>query len=861
MASRWRFLLFVALMFASAAKTQSPPPSVAPSGIVNAATFVNASSTTPVVARGSLISIFGTNLSTSTAPAPDAPYPTQLGRTRVWLANIAAPLLYVSPTMVNLQVPFELPESLTSVHLVVENENGISAPVQVNLVAQDPGIFAIFDQRGNQVGGANQPRAGDVLTVFATGLGWVTPPVASGLPAPGAPPSSAVLLPVVRINGRDLRAASAILAPGYVGVYIVKVTVPADVQGPVAVSLLPASGAFAGLVGATGPTGPTGAQGQAGEQGPAGATGAVGPTGPPGSPGAQGQQGPPGAAGAQGPAGPAGVTGATGATGPAGPVGSTGPTGATGPTGPAGATGATGPQGVQGLMGLQGIPGVTGSTGPMGATGPPLSFQGTWSNTTTYQTGDAVYHNGSTYISLSSGNVGNTPSAGAPWAVVAAAGAVGAPGPTGPTGLAGATSATGPAGATGATGATGAAGPTGPTGPTGATGATGPAGPTGPTGAIGPMGPTGPAGATGVAGPVGPTGPTGAIGPMGPTGPVGATGVTGPVGATGPTGAVGPMGPTGPAGATGVTGPAGPTGATGAVGATGPTGPTGVTGPQGPQGLQGFTGPTGATGPTGSPVTFLGAYSAVVTYSTGDAVSFTNGSSYISLQSLNTNHQPDISPTWWAVLAQAGATGATGVTGAIGPTGATGATGPTGANSTVAGPTGPTGATGATGPTGPTGAASTVPGPIGPTGPTGPTGPGGAGSLFMGNVFNQAAPTTVFYWGLETGGNPSNSALFGSQTPLAFGCAFDSLYMVATPTAVPSQAATYDYVLIVDGSATALTCSVTVPSGALANTTYTCNATGSVSVTAGHLVAMRATLTSAAGSQFTGRVAHGLHCQ
>jgi hypothetical protein len=136
-------------------------------------------------------------------------------------------------------------------------------------------------------------------------------------------------------------------------------------------------------------------------------------------------------------------------TAPAGPTGATGPAG---PTGPAGAAGATGPQG---------------ATGPSGATGAPVSFQGSWSNLVTYAAGDAVFFNGSSYISLSASNLANTPSSGAPWALLAEQGS------------------------TGVTGATGATGPQGPTGPTGAIGAAGAQGAVGPSGAMGPTGPAG----------------------------------------------------------------------------------------------------------------------------------------------------------------------------------------------------------------------------------------------------------------------------------------------------------------------------------------------------------------------------------
>src|SRR5439155_18900145 len=82
-----------------------------------------------------------------------------------------------------------------------------------------------------------------------------------------------------------------------------------------------------------------------------------------------------------------------------------GSTGSTGSTGPTGLTGATGPSGATGISGLTGSTGGSGPTGPIGPTGPPVTFQGTWSNLTTYAAGDAVFFNGSSYISLSGGNV------------------------------------------------------------------------------------------------------------------------------------------------------------------------------------------------------------------------------------------------------------------------------------------------------------------------------------------------------------------------------------------------------------------------------------------------------------------------
>ena len=56
-------------------------------------------------------------------------------------------------------------------------------------------------------------------------------------------------------------------------------------------------------------------------------------------------------------------------------------------------------QGPQGIQGVQGIPGIAGPQGATGPQGPPVSFQGAWSSATAYSTGDAVFYNGSSFIS------------------------------------------------------------------------------------------------------------------------------------------------------------------------------------------------------------------------------------------------------------------------------------------------------------------------------------------------------------------------------------------------------------------------------------------------------------------------------
>lgn len=101
------------------------------------------------VAPGTLVTINGTNLSDSTLPgAPDSNgfYPQSLGGVTVYFDGIKAPLLYVSPTQINTQIPFEVVDaSSISSYVVTQHGDGSvtnTAAVAIPIVLQNPGIFA-----------------------------------------------------------------------------------------------------------------------------------------------------------------------------------------------------------------------------------------------------------------------------------------------------------------------------------------------------------------------------------------------------------------------------------------------------------------------------------------------------------------------------------------------------------------------------------------------------------------------------------------------------------------------------------------------------------------------------------------------
>ncbi len=101
------------------------------------------------IAPGTIVTIYnnGSGTFTSQTASADATkqLPTTLGGLQVYADGIRAPLMMVSPTQINFQVPFEVSDrSSLSVYVRSTNTAGVfvSTPVGVPIVATNPGIFA-----------------------------------------------------------------------------------------------------------------------------------------------------------------------------------------------------------------------------------------------------------------------------------------------------------------------------------------------------------------------------------------------------------------------------------------------------------------------------------------------------------------------------------------------------------------------------------------------------------------------------------------------------------------------------------------------------------------------------------------------
>ncbi len=226
-------------------------PTISTSSVLNDATFGS------TIAPGSYVAIFGTNLldvenlsnyalynnlnyesANSTNSPADGSLPLQIDYTSVSFdvpsTGISVPgyISFVSPTQVNVWVPWEL-QGQSSVQMKVNVDEGLwGNVVTIPLSNTSPGFFlsgntAIAqDTSFNLISTSNPAVRGQTITIYCNGLGPVTNQPASGQPAPSNPLAATTTTPVVTIGGQQAQVTFSGLTPGFVGLYQVNVVVP-----------------------------------------------------------------------------------------------------------------------------------------------------------------------------------------------------------------------------------------------------------------------------------------------------------------------------------------------------------------------------------------------------------------------------------------------------------------------------------------------------------------------------------------------------------------------------------------------------------------------------------------------------------
>jgi uncharacterized protein (TIGR03437 family) len=192
--------------------TSTPGPAINTGGIVDAATSA------PALAPGSLASIYGTGLAAGTNGATfdstTGAFPENASGVQVFVNGAASPLTFLSPEQINFAIPWD---SLLIAPLNVEVMlNGVlSNAVPITLASSAPSLFGV---NGAAIlscaNGAPQP--GSNCTLWGNGFGPTNPPLIDGTLAPASPLPWTVNTCALSIGGITADVTYCGAAPGEV---------------------------------------------------------------------------------------------------------------------------------------------------------------------------------------------------------------------------------------------------------------------------------------------------------------------------------------------------------------------------------------------------------------------------------------------------------------------------------------------------------------------------------------------------------------------------------------------------------------------------------------------------------------------
>ena len=199
---------------------------------------------------GAIAAVFGVNLNdgstvVSSSFGPDGRLVTSLGGASVRVNNIPAPLFYSLPLQLGIQVPFELTgQASATIQVKVGERTSVQRTIPLEAFA--PGLFTLsLDGRGaavvlhqdgvTLVTASSPARPGEVVVFYATGLGAVTPPLATGEPSVGNVTVTPALVTIDDLAAEVLFSGAA---PGFAGLYQINVRVPLNTRPRADVPLL-----------------------------------------------------------------------------------------------------------------------------------------------------------------------------------------------------------------------------------------------------------------------------------------------------------------------------------------------------------------------------------------------------------------------------------------------------------------------------------------------------------------------------------------------------------------------------------------------------------------------------------------------
>lgn len=202
---------------------------------------------------GKIFTVFGRSISArpGVVASTSLPLPTALDGVSIEIAGRPVPLYAVANVdgveQINFLMPWGIPETVPTrfhdlgmAHLVVNNNGSRSLPFVADLRSPswpypfrptlfrdgDGAAIAIRAQDGVPVAKEKPARPGEIVVLFASGLGPVDPPVKAGDAAPADPLSWTVHRPAVTFGGMAGEVLFCGLAPGFAGLYQINVRIP-----------------------------------------------------------------------------------------------------------------------------------------------------------------------------------------------------------------------------------------------------------------------------------------------------------------------------------------------------------------------------------------------------------------------------------------------------------------------------------------------------------------------------------------------------------------------------------------------------------------------------------------------------------
>jgi uncharacterized protein (TIGR03437 family) len=181
----------------------------------------NAAGDTPVsaVAAGSIVSIYGVNLTSDLVVSPDGPLKQTLGNVTVFANGRLLPLVFVSPDQINAQLPSDLTGGAYKLTVHSDGNPDVSAifnvarnaPGLYNKVVDDQAFGLFLHENGDPITTDSPAHRNETVTLLGTGFGPLLQMSPEGFPVPES--DTSVLVDPVTITAGD----STTITPTYAG--------------------------------------------------------------------------------------------------------------------------------------------------------------------------------------------------------------------------------------------------------------------------------------------------------------------------------------------------------------------------------------------------------------------------------------------------------------------------------------------------------------------------------------------------------------------------------------------------------------------------------------------------------------------